>query len=640
MEFRQLIKIVVLGLLLIAKTALLAQEKKQYQGYFQIGDYIGLANYEYILANKDTLFDGQFEFQRTNPKALLEKQDISFSIEGQFSRKYPDGYWSFRFNEFKTNRKSSFKDNTYVLNVDGEQFVAFGTFTNGKLDGEWTVKNQRIENSEVENVSFNSVIKFNEGFPQQSFRIEAKELALVGRCLRNGLAHDKWTLYSDNTLGDIESWYFNEGELQLIERLKGRAIKRAAPQSAEGATTETITLSEKYFKIIKLQLPLEDVEISAASGITALLAKNEKYYQRVDTVLSLLSPANFESRFKVKVSYYPSTAMEDKLKDSLVLYYQRSKKISDFLLSDTQLAIRKLSDKKVASLVNDLERIDERILAPLGQISDYAEENLLNYISNEHLIPRFWKKGKDEFRSYDNYGIELSVDSASAQSLLILKDLAKQTFERLDEIRIVLERSIDNQEKQAEAIALEEEMILQLDKMTELTRQAQTDTIPEHYYKALVTLRQDVEDRLSEYANTDDMDQKLALGRKLVDCFTQLETVGKMVLQLPAQQQEIAEKYTDAVWNPFTATVMDELVKRRIVSAYENVLVPYFIDKISKGLNCNEASKWIQLIDKTHLRMLAMREEDTRKMERRIRKEEDPLVILQRFDIPKLLNQK
>ena len=85
---------------------------------------------------------------------------------------------------------------------------------------------------------------------------------------------------------------------------------------------------------------------------------------------------------------------------------------------------------------------------------------------------------------------------------------------------------------------------------------------------------------------------------------------------------------------------MDETVKRRILSAYTNVLIPYYLKNITQGLPCENAPQWIELVNKTYDRMLELREEDTRKMERKLKKEEDPLVVLQRFKIEYLLNQK
>ena len=145
-----------------------------------------------------------------------------------------------------------------------------------------------------------------------------------------------------------------------------------------------------------------------------------------------------------------------------------------------------------------------------------------------------------------------------------------------------LEDKIDRQEKQQEAIELEKEMIAQRDRLNDLVNSIQNDSIPGRYYDAVKKLKDDLEIKLSEYAAIDNVDQKLNIAKELVGCFQLFGRAGEMVLKLPEQQNQIKQKYTDAVWNPFIATVMDEMVKKRIVAAYENVLVPLFSTKNRK----------------------------------------------------------
>ena len=405
MRNRQLIGIGSLLLFLLTTSFVVAQETNTYNGSFQLGKYVGIANYEYNLVDQDTVLNGNFEFQRTNPKALLEKKDISFSIKGQFENKLPQGYWSFRFNEFQTSRTSKVQDNKYVLNVNGEQQIAFGNLKNGYPDGEWIVKNQRIKDSEVEHVHFNSVIEFSEGIPQRSFRIEDNQQELVGRFLRNGLAHDKWTLFSDTELEEVESWYFSDGILQRIELRKRSRVEQISVDNAASGETEIMNLGKKYLQILKLKLPIDKERAIDRSGIAYLLNENYLHYQRIDTIISALGKGVFEPKFKVNVPYYRLSDKEEKLIDTLVSYYQRSQKISDFLLNDTQLNIRKLSDKDVESLEDNVEAITKEILAPLKSLTVYANDQLLKYIQRDQLIDKFWANGESDVKGFERFGV-------------------------------------------------------------------------------------------------------------------------------------------------------------------------------------------------------------------------------------------
>lgn len=82
------------------------------------------------------------------------------------------------------------------------------------------------------------------------------------------------------------------------------------------------------------------------------------------------------------------------------------------------------------------------------------------------------------------------------------------------------------------------------------------------------------------------------------------------------------------------ANVMAEEVKKRIVNAYENILVPYFITTVTEELQCDSAGSLNDQMAHTHQRMLDLRDEDTRKLERRLRRENRPEEVL------KLLHQQ
>ena len=83
---------------------------------------------------------------------------------------------------------------------------------------------------------------------------------------------------------------------------------------------------------------------------------------------------------------------------------------------------------------------------------------------------------------------------------------------------------------------------------------------------------------------------------------------------------------------------MEEEVKKKITSAYRNVLIPFLVNEASGELDCVKADNLNQLLTGLHVRMLELREEDTHKLERKLRKEKDPHTILQLFNLQPLEN--
>lgn len=623
-----------LGFLLLAPMFAIGQDTQVYTGAMQLGKYKGEAKYDFQMIENDTVINGAFELKRSNLKALLEKEDVSFSIQGAFENNLPNGNWVFRFNEFQTNLKSEVEEYQYVVNVNGIQRTAQGLLKSGKPHEKWIYKVEEIKDSEVQRVAFNSTMEFEQGVPKLSFRIEEEDQELVGRFLRNGIAHDHWTLFSDIEVDEIESWHFDEGVLQSIEIKIGAEKKKIQFNEDSDAPVDTLALGKRYLEILKLKLGKRNQEQIDNSGIIKLLAKNDTYYKGLDSILSKLGNASFAPEFEVHVSKYPLSTIEKKQIEQIIENGKKSREISKDIIADSRLVILRLSDQEMLSYAQVTEEITQKVLDPITQFSSYSDKEVLQYVKREELLSKFWIQGVEEINALESLGITVPNALKSERNVLeILEVLMEQTYNRLDGIEKKIEEKIDTQEKEDEAVVLEKKMVEQHNLLRELSKVNPADAIPDIYYQAIEDLQNASENMLAEYGVIRDMNEKLKFGEGLVNCLTGYNEVGKVVLKLPKQQKEIQKEYTDAVWNPFIQTVMDEVVKKRIVSTYEENLIPYFLKEIEKGLDCNRISEWLVQVSTTYQRMFALRKEDTKKMERRLKSVDNPLTVLELFKV-------
>ncbi|WP_299601478.1 hypothetical protein [uncultured Aquimarina sp.] len=629
----------IIGCLLILPFNLFSQELYTYSGKFELGSYKGDANFSYNIIENDTVLNGVFQFSSASLKDLLENKDSSFSITGNFENDYATGPWKFSFNLFETESKSSVEDLQYVVNVSGEQRLAQGNLIQGKPDGTWIYTAQEIQDSKVDKVTFKSTIDFDNGIPQRSFRIEDEEKELVGRFLRNGIAHDQWTLYSDQEIDDAESWFFSEGILERIQITSRGQTTNIEIYPNTNITGKTITLDNTYLEILKLKLGADNASKITDSGILSLLQKNDLYYQEIDTIVSGISKAPFTPQFKVRIPYFPLNNKETKSLDLIADYYKKANAICVSLIEDTQISILKLSDEQVFKLDEEVHLISNKIVKPLGQVLEYNNKSLLPFFSRSEIINKVWERGLPSLNS-QNTPIVSQIESSKARTILEVEQLAKESFTYLSTVEEILAKKVNRQRREQKAIDLEKKMISQLQYLEVLEKSFETDTIPEAYINTLSTIKSNARSKLNRYASMEDLEEKLKYAEELVVCFDALDNIGETILKLPNQQNEIKKKYQDDVWNPFTSTVMTEMVKKRITQAYENVLIPYFLEKVEQDISCDDSIKWIQTVHKTHQRMHEMREENTRKLERKLRKEKDPLIILERFQVYPINKEK
>ncbi len=289
---------------------LTGQENLIYNGNLKVGPYQGNAMYYYRVVEGDTLLDGPFRIQRSNLGALLEKKDNTFTFKGDFENDFPTGEWYFQFGEFESDSITEVVGYQYKINVNGTQQETSGSLLKGKPDGKWTFVKNKIQNSEVEQTIFKSDIEFENGVPQKNFRIENTDAILVGRFLRDGLAHDEWTLISQNEITEEESWFFTNGRLREIRKTVNGVSTTISPYPISLPDYEIINLDDRYLKILAIQLNSNDATKIPNGGIPKLLSQNAGYYKEIDTILSTLGKADFLPQFKVKVPYFPLDSIE------------------------------------------------------------------------------------------------------------------------------------------------------------------------------------------------------------------------------------------------------------------------------------------------------------------------------------------
>lgn len=642
---------VFLAMLVCIPLALQGQEKLHYAGPLQVGKYKGEAGYDYKVVGKDTLLDGPFLMERSNLQALLENEDSSFLFSGTFKDHYPNGSWRFQFGEFQSNSQTQVIDYQYRVLVSGTQEEANGTLKEGKPDGAWTYTVNRIKDSELEQVLFKSNIVFENGIPQRSFRIENESGTLVGRFLRNGLAHDEWSLYITDEVEAVESWFFNDGVLEKVQSKENDETKVVQISVNREEQRKTINLDARYINILQLQLPVSDTLNVFETGMPKLLAENAQYYKKIDNILSELGESAFLPEFKVKVAHFPLNAMEKAQLDTIRVHFEKSRTISESLLNSTQLNILKLSDEEALFLYSVVRAISENFINPIEKVVGYQEQGILEFVRRDQLIRKLWPKGKPSVKievgkEADSVGSTRTFVLPNAErfnfdgnTISSVEQLAQYATFSLDSIQHLLNNKLTKEQRQQELIALEEELIAQSNGLNNLIDSVGSTTTQVNK-DALMQIKAIAAKSLSRYSAMEEVTSKFDYARELVDCYTQLMALTKAVSVLPAQWEEIQERYQDGVWNPFTATVMNEEVKKRITASYRKVLVPYFLEWAQSDLSCDNADELVLLMQGTYRRMMELREEETSKLERKLRKEQDPKMVMQLFNIQNQVKEK
>ncbi len=637
---------IILALLVLSNSGY-AQVNQIYDGPYQVLDYQGAAQFEYKVVDDDTVFNGSFSMEQSSLDALLNKGDRFFLFEGALIEDLPQHEWAFQFGEFKKGSGTAVSDYQYNVKINGSQHDASGVLSDGKPQGEWIHEVVRIENSEVGELLFRSTIQFEDGVPKRNFKIEDDNQVLVGRFLRDGLAHDQWELYPKNGVGSAETWIFSDGRLNRII-LNNAQQTDTIPGFTEILTDELVlNLDRRYTDILRLRQKLNKVNpIDLEEGMVNMLAANANYYQKVDEIISALGKTSFMPEFKVKVVHYPLSETDRAHLDSIAFLSNETSKMVKGMLESTQLRLLKLSDEEVLYLLTLVETLNQGWLIPMLEISQHYQDGVLEHVDRKNLT-RLWQGDAPKSSFEIEYEFNDQQKSRTFNSsfngigdgntIEELSVLAGSMHREISAIEQKLNRERAQKEREQELEQLEEKLIAQETYLNSLVDSLSLG-VGDPEKTVIRSIKARAAELLSEYSSLEDSDQKPIQARQLISCFPYMDSLAMEVALLPERWQEIKLEYRDDVWNPFTAIVMSEEIKKRITEAYRQVLIPFYLDQITNNLSCSNAQQLVESLTVVHLRMLELKEEDTKKIERKLKKEDDAAVVIQLLEIEPLLN--
>ena len=207
--------------------------------------------------------------------------------------------------------------------------------------------------------------------------------------------------------------------------------------------------------------------------------------------------------------------------------------------------------------------------------------------------------------------------------LAYISSLSAYAWACVDSIEQRLIGNLREQELQQELEDLEKSLLTQADHLTEFI-DSLSNQLTEPYVPTLKALEQAINSELRTYALEEDLKQKPDKAEHLISCMKEMEELALILSKLPDRWKEIQQLYTEQVWNPFTVTTMKDQVKERIPQAYNQLLIPAILNRIGTELNCGNTQKFRTVLDALHQRMHQLRRQNTSKLERKLKKEDDP----------------
>ena len=527
-------------------------------------------------------------------------------VNGQQRGNRPAGNWTFLFGNFTAGEPPVFRDYAYQIPATGRAHEVSGQFADGRLHGTWTHHHRRIVDSQPTETIFRSKITFERGVPQRSFQLEDENNSLVGRCQRDGTAHDVWTLYVN--LEPAQNWHFQNGTLERIELLNGGT--ELPIFSAETEETTRISLDARYVALLENWLRLSAAKVDV-EPFAELVRANGAHYERTANILRDVDPDGaFLPKIRVTVPSYPLSVDETEQLLALRTDLRQLDTLTNTLLADSSFLQLAVIDATIDARRVELMQLRGAELAPIRELDAAFRNDVLRFLPRERFYARF---------------------DPPLNDLSDVQRAVRQATRRVDSIQVELAGQLSSREGELLLVNFQRELqraFVRLDS----TVNAADGKFAKRY--GLFRLREVGATQLNEYDALPAGFEKRERARDLLNCLDELTLLAQTLTELPERSAHIENRYTDQVWNNFTATVMDARIKKHLFEAYDERLLPYFQREIRSAATCANAARLTTQLNAVHNRMLTLRDEDTDDLESTLKRTDDPQEILRLLDVP------
>ncbi|WP_304517644.1 hypothetical protein [Cecembia rubra] len=631
---------VFLMMIILFPTILTAQEV--YKGEYTFNGLKGEVSFEFVKGDGESLIkQGDFKFQRLEKDKEDRTTIFKSIVEGFYEQDKKTGLWNYLEEKHfvELNDVNNFR---LDYSVQSEQIKLKSSYKNGVPDGRWSFERSEYKNGKLNPKSQAEEFLFREGdligkFQYKSFG-NIRTHFIRGELNQNGFMDGEWTfVYRDGSVLVSENRNYVDGFLLgvvkrdlesdeiLEEEVFYQTIKKL--NQANRKENKGFKVAEDRFGLFFNDGFLNDSKLATIQNsgnkfITEFLTDVLRYDgDYVNQKGELINYPIHTKRFVFELSRQQQRIVEDlpleyerlfdlvsnyNERNSLRLNRQRSDTLS-FAYAFFQHQAEKLS--KFNELIGlfrtkEIQYFDLEFLYSEG-LSFLTEKDVVKYDLGDSIRTREIVFQKMEFQ--DDFYVALA-------------NYIKQMSEKTQEVKKLVDGTLAKIEQDEDLREIQNQIQERKDKTEAIY--LQSSGLDSRTLDLVSSIRKNILgngfDKINErFAKEDDFNNKKDLARIMMDLLEELENKYPNIIELYKKAEELDKLYMEELFNPFTYTRYDQRSKTRLYESAETLLNFYF-EGLASEQDYTELKTWLSKIEKLFERMEALREDDTRRLERRI----------------------
>lgn len=619
-------------ILIFAGRAVLAQSFEK--EYTNLAERTGMLQAEYKVIDKDTVFDGKFRF--------VIKQDLKDGhrfIKETYIGQYEDGFKNGKWEYDQLDLSYSVQDieNEKIQMIYwGKKEITDAKYIKGVPEGLWSYAFYHIDSSGGQSVERVGSIRFQNGKPNGDFAfksLKSPTYELDGKFDSLGRLDGIWKLhYFTDTLEIAEARDYNDGFLLTLVRKNkktGELIDSLVYEEViNKLSAGNVNKAQENFDVL-----FDDGFLLESPYLTKQISGNELLKNAYDAFLwadlgrGALEGSKHDfnpgtGRFEYDL---PNSFLKDlnKMRENLKRIIVRSNEILEDPKFYINFHLSELLSKSEAILKYEKEK-SEGILELVNSRADSLYEHIDREVYFSNIYDKYINKIDTIYYDFDAETKYATLHERTD------KDLSP--FYKLEEaIKLLNKRS----EKAMVDIKSEFEKILQQQRLTALDQDIQfnsrkirdaytgnENSLTDKVYQN--SIRPWTSNIIQQYASIEDLDKREMEGRFILGVIEDLRTLKPRIDSIEYMEAQIDTAYTEYVFDPYTYS--QNIKKRLKKRLYDAAAVNYYNHLKSKLINenhANEISDQIEKIENLQNRLMTLARENTRSLEKKLRKTSD-----------------
>ena len=619
----------------------------------------GKAEFDFVRRNNVTIKNGKYTFFYNAQDSIDSAYTRKILVQGNYKNALKSGDWSFVNKRFRPTSTPIVDGYSVIHKSAGVEHAVRIPFVDGSAFGSGLVVTNQIENSQLFKNLFTARANFQNNSFVGKFEAFSDTIRVTGTIDEDGLFTNTWIFEHLNGEKIVEKRYFEKGVLvghEIIRNGKTFEIQHVGLSKNPEDEGEWVLINADihYFNILlrtnmgKIAADKNKVLTDSIIMQSNLFLKHSLTSFREFNGLSFWKIDSDETHLflpKLRVRKFPYTDEERLLIEKARAQIQQSRAIIKDYLRDPQVELNKHAYRELALYYEIYSEYRDELLK-LERVFDLLNLPSYEFIDRDEIMPFIFEgityPEQVTFTYKDNESSEsvefpknLKVEDATIESLSRhAEEILEGLKSKLDVVKPIIERN----RKRFEIVEKEQEMLQKRDTIKHLftngNRDENFNKFHQRYAHVFIAKSNEI---FVNYAKQE-IEQRIELTDATLTCLQGFVDAYNALIKLENKIERLEEVYTRVVWNPFTFTDMTEIVKERVYNAYYLDVLPFLLGDLEQRVDCDKIFSGVENFEKLYQRMRALREVDTRELERSLRRVHDANRIIELFDLKLDLN--